>query len=121
MNGRIAAALAAAVLLAACSAGTTAPPDLGGGDPSAGAAAYARHCAGCHGPEGEGAVAGPPLVDEIYAPGHHADEAFLLAVRSGVRAHHWRFGPMPAMPGVTDEEVADIIAYVRGLQEAAGL
>ncbi len=40
---------------------------------------------------------------------------------SGVRAHHWRFGPMPAQPQLTRQEIAAIIRYVRELQEANGI
>jgi hypothetical protein len=42
-----------------------------------------------------------------------------LAVKQGVRAHHWLFGNMPAMPHVAEDEVMQIIAYVRWLQEQA--
>jgi hypothetical protein len=60
-------------------------------------------------------------VHAVYAPGHHADVAFRLAVRNGVRAHHWTYGSMPAMPGIGDAEVAGITAYVRWLQAEAGI
>ncbi len=58
----------------------------------------------------------PPLVHKIYEPGHHADGAFLLAVSRGVRAHHWPFGDMPPVDGVSQEDVQKIVAYVRALQ-----
>jgi len=65
-----------------------------------GAASFARSCAACHGPAGGGTSVGPPLVHEVYRKAMHADIAFELAVRRGVRAHHWRFGDMPAAPSV---------------------
>ena len=68
-----------------------------------------------------GGATGPPLVHKIYEPGHHADAAFLLAVRQGARAHHWSFGDMPPIPGVSDAEVGQIVAYVRALQKEAGI
>ena len=64
---------------------------------------------------------GPPLVHVIYEPSHHGDAAFVLAVRPGVRAHHWPFGNMLPVEGVSDRAVADIIAYVRALQRANGI
>lgn len=89
---------------------------------SAGKAVFDANCAVCHGPNGAGVDgAGPPLVHIIYEPNHHADAAFYLAVKQGVRAHHWRFGNMPPMPDVAQEDVARIIAYVRELQRANGI
>jgi hypothetical protein len=57
----------------------------------------------------------------IYAPNHHRDMSFHLAVQQGVRAHHWRFGNMPSVPEVTPDDVTQIIAYVRWLQERVGI
>lgn len=89
---------------------------------SAGKAVFDAKCAVCHGPNAAGVDgAGPPLVHIIYEPNHHADAAFYLAVKQGVRAHHWRFGNMPPMPGVVEQDVAKIIAYVRELQRANGI
>lgn len=87
----------------------------------AGELAYVTHCARCHGLRGAGSPGGPPLVDVVYRPSHHADSAFTLAVRRGVRAHHWLFGDMPPQPVVTDRELVDIIRYVRELQKANGI
>ncbi len=86
-----------------------------------GAAIFESKCAKCHGPEAQGTDQGPPLVHKIYEPGHHADVAFYLAVRRGVPAHHWPFGNMPPIEGVSDEDIEQIVAYVRGLQRAAGI
>lgn len=87
-----------------------------------GEAAFEANCATCHGinAAGQDGVA-PPLVHKIYEPSHHGDASFVLAVKNGVRAHHWRFGNMPAVPGVSDQEIADITVYVRQLQRANGI
>lgn len=77
-------------------------------------------CAACHGQNGLGTELGPPLVHDIYNPGHHADMAFMMAVQNGVRAHHWRFGNMPPQQA-TRAEVARIVAYIRELQQANGI
>ncbi|MGH7317985.1 MAG: c-type cytochrome, partial [Candidatus Rokuibacteriota bacterium] len=63
----------------------------------------------------------PPLVHRIYRAAHHADVAFELAVRRGVRAHHWRFGDMPPEPAVARVEIVQITRYVRELQRANGI
>jgi mono/diheme cytochrome c family protein len=86
-----------------------------------GRAAFDKNCATCHGRNATGTDKGPPLVHPIYEPSHHADLAFLLAARNGVRAHHWRFGNMPPVEGVTDGEIEWIVAYVRELQRANGI
>lgn len=79
-------------------------------------------CADCHGENAAGRNGvGPPLVHRIYEPSHHADAAFLLAAQNGVRAHHWNFGNMPAVEGVTRADVMAITAYVRELQRANGI
>jgi hypothetical protein len=46
---------------------------------------------------------------------------FTLAVRRGVRAHHWLFGDMPTHHAVTDRELADIVWYVHEVQKADGI
>ncbi len=87
-----------------------------------GKTAFEAKCAVCHGANaaGQDGVA-PPLVHKIYEPSHHGDAAFLLAAKNGVRAHHWRFGNMPPVEGVTDGDVKMIITYVRELQRANGI
>ncbi|GHF49643.1 c-type cytochrome [Seohaeicola zhoushanensis] len=77
-------------------------------------------CATCHGQNGLGTDQGPPLIHDIYNPGHHADQAFMIAAMNGVRQHHWPFGNMPPQK-VTSGEVARIITYVREIQEANGI
>lgn len=86
-----------------------------------GMALFDGNCAACHGTNAAGSDQGPPLVHRVYEPSHHGDMAFVLAARQGVRAHHWRFGNMPAVEGVTDDDVAKITAYVRALQRANGI
>ena len=84
--------------------------------------AFEASCASCHGTNaaGQGGVA-PPLIHKIYEPSHHGDESFQRAAAIGVRAHHWRFGDMPAVEGITRGEVTFIITYIRELQRANGI
>ena len=82
-----------------------------------GRAAFEANCASCHGRNAAGRQGiAPPLVHNIYEPDHHANAAFQIAVSNGVRQHHWTFGSMPRVEGVTGGEVRDITAYVRALQ-----
>lgn len=86
-----------------------------------GQSAFVEHCQICHGDNGRGTRDGPPLVHRIYEPSHHSDASFVRAVRQGVVAHHWRFGHMPQLPAVSNQELSDIIHYVRTLQRANGI
>lgn len=86
-----------------------------------GKVAFDANCASCHGTNAAGTQKGPPFVHDIYNPGHHSDRAFLLAVRQGVKRHHWPYGDMPPQSNVTDRELAAIVRYVRELQEANGI
>ena len=79
-------------------------------------------CAACHGAQGVGnSEAGPPLIHKIYEPSHHGDDSFQRAVANGVRAHHWRFGDMPPVEGLTPGDVAMVIDYIRTIQRANGI
>lgn len=96
-------------------AGTT-PADVHKGE-----GLFKANCLRCHGDRGVGTTQGPPLVHKIYEPNHHADMAFQRAAANGVRAHHWQFGDMPKIDGVTPQDVEEIIRYVRWLQRQAGI
>jgi len=78
-------------------------------------------CATCHGADLRGTTMGPPLLDEIYVPSHHPDDAIRSAVRNGVQPHHWDFGPMPPLTHLDDGDIDALIAYVRSEQRAAGV
>ena len=82
---------------------------------------FRQTCAVCHGIDLQGTAQGPPFIDRLYHPNHHSDAAFRLAVQRGVIAHHWPFGNMPKIEGLSDEQVEAIIAYVRAQQQEAGL
>ena len=88
---------------------------------SAGKPLFKANCAPCHGLQANGTDHGPPFINTIYNPGHHPDEAFFYAAKNGVRAHHWRFGNMPPVQGVTPADVSAIVRYIRELQEANGI
>lgn len=91
------------------------------GEAIAGSALFEANCQACHGRNAAGTKKGPPLINKIYRPNHHPDRAFYRAARYGSIAHHWRFGNMPPVKGVTAPEVTKIIAYVRELQRANGI
>ena len=91
-------------------------------DAQIGKRAFDAKCAACHGDNAAGQKgAAPPLVHKIYEPSHHADMTFVMAVQNGVRAHHWPFGNMPPVEGLTQGDVKYITRYVRELQRENGI
>ena len=111
-------------LFSACDASPPKEAMSGGAIPAElqpGEAKFNAHCSVCHGQRAAGTDHGPPLVHKIYEPNHHGDPAFYMAAANGVRAHHWEFGNMPKIEGVTSQDVEQIIKYIRWLQKQAGI
>ncbi len=111
-------------LLAACSQTTSESAQTTVDAPAevleAGERLYASSCSKCHGIDLRGSETGPSFLSIVYEPDHHGDVAFVLAARNGVRAHHWNFGPMLPVEGLSDEDIEAIVAYVRVVQEREG-
>ena len=95
---------------------TTTPAEFQKGE-----ASFNSNCAICHGANGTGTDQGPTFLSRIYHPNHHGDQAFFRAAMQGVRAHHWKFGDMPQVEGMTKDLMVEIISYVRWLQREAGI
>lgn len=117
----------AIVLVAAACAGTADTsadePGIAPQNPDAvetGASLYQAHCAECHGTDLRGTDKGPSHLSIVYEPNHHGDGAFLLAIQRGAPAHHWSFGDMPRIEGLTGDDIAAITAYVREQQRLHG-
>ena len=82
------------------------------GDARRGAAAYAAHCADCHGDLGEGGVGGGSIVDGSYL-GLVSDQGLRTAVlvgRPALGMPDWRGDGRG--PPMTAEEVADVVAWL---------
>ncbi len=87
----------------------------------AGEELFNANCSVCHGVGATGTSQGPPLIDRIYHPSHHPDFSIRNAVRQGVKQHHWLFGDMAPVAGVSLDEVEEIICYIREAQRADGI
>ena len=116
------AAVLVALVAAACSSST---PETGISpqDPdlvARGESLYQASCASCHGEDLRGTDTGPSHLSIVYEPNHHGDVSFVLAARNGVRAHHWRFGDMAPIPGLGDDDLVAIVAFVREQQRLHG-
>lgn len=77
-------------------------------------------CAKCHGENGAGTEQGPPLIHQIYNPGHHSDQSIHNAMRNGVRQHHWPYGNMPKQ-AVGFYASSAIVKFIREVQDANGI
>lgn len=97
------------------------PPQGFVGDSVEGEKLFQQNCQSCHGLRAQGTNQGPPLVNNTYNSRHHANLAFNLAVKNGVRSHHWHFGDMKPLPDVSPEMIGHITQYVRKLQKQAGI
>ena len=82
---------------------------------------YDVYCASCHGANTAGTDKGPTFLHRVYHPGHHGDAAFLKVPKQGAPAHHWKFGDMKPVKGVTDAQLETIVRYIRALQKANGI
>ena len=120
---RAIAILVVGLAFAGCGSGSDPGSEIPPQNPEAvarGSVLYEAHCASCHGSDLRGTDLGPSHLSIVYEPNHHADIAFFLAVSRGSPAHHWNFGNMEPVPGLTDEDVAAIVAFVREQQRIHG-
>lgn len=105
--------LALASLSAACSSNEPS-------ETADGATVYAENCASCHGADLRGTSQGPSQLSIVYEPNHHSDDSYRAAIRNGAPQHHWGFGNMPAIQGITDDEIELVIQFIRQQQETLG-
>lgn len=99
--------------------GSTPAAGAATGEPD-GAALYQAKCASCHGADLRGTKTGPSHLSVVYEPSHHGDDGFRSAIANGAQQHHWNFGNMPPVTGLSTGEVDAIIAYVREVQVREG-
>ena len=78
---------------------------------------YEKYCSSCHSIDLTGSDKGPPLLHPFYKPSHHGDKAFYRAALQGARQHHWEFGDMPPVEGMTAGKMDKIVPYLRYYQQ----
>ncbi len=115
MNKHMLGALALVTLLAGCppeeEPTPTAPADRVSaildlqGDATAGETVYADNCASCHGADGTGQGEFPGIVGEV---GEGNESEVLAVVLNGQ-------GNMPAFDSLSDQELADLLAFLATL------
>lgn len=96
-----------------------APTSALAADLARGAKLYARYCAGCHGPDGQGgAHTFMPHVENLTRKGYIEllpDEYLATVIREGGPAVG-KSSYMPAWGGtISEEDIANIVAHIRRL------
>jgi cytochrome c5 len=78
---------------------------------------YEKYCSSCHGLQLNGSDKGAPLLHPFYKPSHHGDKAFYRAALQGTQQHHWEFGNMLPVEGMTTKKMDSLVPYVRYYQQ----
>ena len=78
---------------------------------------YEKYCSSCHGSDLNGSDEGPPMLHAFYKPSHHGDKAFYRAALQGTKQHHWEFGDMPPVEGMTRKKMDSVVPYLRYYQQ----
>lgn len=101
----------------------TEAPAVSAGDPVAGEAKYNEVCIACHGAEGVGIEGlGKPFVTSEFVR-TTSDEDLLTFVKTGrptsdpANTTGVDMPPKGGNPALTDDQILDIIAYIRTLQQ----
>lgn len=110
---------AIATVIAACGGGGGGP--LGDGDATRGEELFTLNCVACHGTGAMGTANGPPLVHELYRKEIFGDERIADATRNGASQRNWSYGRMPGIGGLDDDDLSDLVAYIRQVQDEAGI
>lgn len=118
-------ALVSVLVLSACGGTPAATPTTvpAKGDPAKGATKFAGTCAGCHGPDAKGlAGLGKDLTTSTFAKGlSDADlVAFVTKGRDTSDPANTTGVAMPPKggnPALTEDDLYDIVAYLRTLQK----
>lgn len=120
--GYVAPLFVAAMVMGACGSGASdaVAPAASGDVEGRGAEVYASSCASCHGADLRGTDKGPSHLSIVYEPNHHNDDSFRSAIVNGSPQHHWGFGNMEPVGGLSDEDIDAVIAFVRSEQQQQG-
>jgi mono/diheme cytochrome c family protein len=82
---------------------------------------YALRCAACHGTDLRGSLTVPSLLSEPYAPDRFDDDAIRAVIRDGIEPDDPADASMPAIGGLSDEQVDAVIDHLRFVQARDGL
>ena len=90
---------------------TPSTPALKPGDPERGSLLFTLNCAGCHGPAGLHGIA-PALASATFQ--QSASDSFIVTtIRNGRRGTAMPAFQRAGAAGLTDSEIADLLAHIR--------
>ena len=109
-----------ALSLAACGGGAlkaAEPSTAPAGDPVAGEKIYASACAACHGLKGEGVPGLSQDMTQSQLTATKTDQELLEFIKAGsAPGEPPVMPPKGGLPSLSDQNLADIVAYLRTLQ-----
>jgi mono/diheme cytochrome c family protein len=88
------------------------------GDASNGLSLFLRNCAGCHGMNGRGGIA-PEIGNPVFQRAA-TDEFIIRTIRSGRVATAMPAFQRPEASAFSDQDIADVLAYLRTLGDQRG-
>ena len=88
------------------------------GDASNGLSLFLRNCAGCHGMNGRGGMA-PEIGNPVFQRAA-TDEFIIRTIRNGRIGTAMPAFQRPEAPAFGDQDIADVLAYLRTLGEPRG-
>jgi mono/diheme cytochrome c family protein len=91
-------------------ASPTQAPTVAAGDAANGQSLFAANCAPCHGPNGEGTAFVPDALNNAQFLAGRTNEDLTTTIQTGVG------GRMPAFATLSDQEVLDLLAFIRTWQ-----
>ena len=110
------------MFLASCNASSGEIPQgsLADGDAASGKVLFVEHCSGCHGQIGKGDGPGAAninpkpkdLTDQQYMSSLSDQHLFTVIRKGGSPVGR---NAMPPFPNLTDEQIKDLIAYMRSI------
>ena len=100
----------AAILLALA----VSPAVFAGGDAVAGKDVFMKHCAACHGPDGNGKEAVAKMF-KVTLPQLPSKEVQALSDADLTKVVTEGKGKMPAVKGLSAADVTDVVAFIRSI------
>jgi len=88
------------------------------GDASNGLSLFLRNCAGCHGMNGRGGMA-PEIGNPVFQRAA-TDDFIVRTIRNGRVATAMPAFQRPEAPAFSDQDITDVLAYLRTMGEAKG-